>query len=554
MATFNVNYDDLCNLVGKQLDLEELENLILKVKGEVDSYDAETKTIEVEISSDRVDMLSTEGLARAIKGLLEIEKGPINPIIEDSDITVFVEESVDEIRPIIRVALVENINMTDELIAQLMQWQEKIHGTHCRRRKKASIGIHDISKLKFDLYYRGVEPSKIKFQPLGNEKEMDGHEILAENEKGKGYGHIIKDFPRYPLLVDKENKVLALPPIINGTTTMVTKETTKVIIDVTGTDERIVEYGLNLLIANLAERGVTVKRVKVSYWDGREYMTPDFSVKQQIPITKQYVEKITGLKLSNKDIINMLSKARIGAKISGSKIIADIPPYRPDFLHPADVIEEIIVSYGYENIEPILPQVETIGKIHIIERKSRNIRKILIGHNMQEVNNYSFSNEEILLGKMERDVPVVKISNPVSINYTALRDILLPEILEFLSLNTASIYPQKVFEVGDVILVDNKAETKTKTKRNVCALITDYKVSFEDIQSILYSLLKILNVKDFKLEPITDITFIDGRVASINHKGKMIGKIGEINPKILTNYGIPTPVATFELYNFVDVM
>ena len=59
-------------------------------------------------------------------------------------------------------------------------------------------------------------PEKIKFKPLDTLKEMTGKEILEKHPTGIKYAHLLKNARRYPLLIDAENHILSMPPIINS--------------------------------------------------------------------------------------------------------------------------------------------------------------------------------------------------------------------------------------------------------------------------------------------------------------------------------------------------
>ena len=64
MPTIQISYSDLIKIIGKQIPMNELKELILLIKGEVDDVEHDIMTVEFE--SDRIDMLSVEGIARAL--------------------------------------------------------------------------------------------------------------------------------------------------------------------------------------------------------------------------------------------------------------------------------------------------------------------------------------------------------------------------------------------------------------------------------------------------------------------------------------------------------
>jgi len=553
MPTIQTLYNDLCQLLGKQIPLEDLKEYILLIKGEVEKITPIEQgneiidyELSVEITSDRPDMLSTEGLARALKGFLEIELGPPSYTIKETNIVVKVDESVSSVRPYIACAIIRGIEMSDPLIRQIMQLQEKLHTTHCRNRRKGSIGIHDLDKVEPPFTYYAEDPDRIKFIPLGETKEMTGREILLKHPKGIEYGKIIEKYNKYPLLVDKNNDVLSLPPIINGIATQVTEKTKNLFIDVTGTDWRIVTTTLNIVASNIAERTGSIESVKTIYPD-RELRTPDFK-STEIVVEVDYANKILGLNLTSEKMVKCLLKARLEANVvNNSKIKVQIPPYRVDFFHPIDVVEDIAVGYGFNRLEPELPPTITVGKELTETKIIRKIRDLMVGLGFQEIFYYVMSSEGIQVRKMRlTNINLVKIANPVSKEYSVIRHSLIPGLLNIISKNAHVELPHKIFEVGDVIVFDKLSETRTNNSTNLAAIISDYSISYEDIQAVLYALLRNLNIK-FKAEPTVHPSFIEGRTAKILVKNREIGVVGEIHPEVLENFKIENPVAAFEV-------
>jgi phenylalanyl-tRNA synthetase beta chain len=189
LPTLNVGYNDLCELIGKELTIGSLKEKLFLMKCEVDSLSGDELVLE--ITSDRADLLCAEGIARELRGLLGIETGLVNYRLNKSDLKIYVDRSISKIRPYIAGALVKKLEFTDEFVRQIMQLQEKLHLTYCRNRTKVSVGIHDAETVTHNLSYAGVSPEKIRFTPLDEEKEMNGNEILEYTPKGRDSGWII---------------------------------------------------------------------------------------------------------------------------------------------------------------------------------------------------------------------------------------------------------------------------------------------------------------------------------------------------------------------------
>ncbi|MCS7103846.1 MAG: phenylalanine--tRNA ligase subunit beta, partial [Candidatus Korarchaeum sp.] len=424
----------------------------------------------------------------------------------------------------------------------------KIHDTLGRKRRRVAIGLHDFSKIKPPVTYDVRRAEEVYFVPLGEYAEMSAKEMLEQTEKGRMYSYIIEN-PEglVPLIMDSREEVLSMPPIVNSELTRLTPGVRDVFIDVTGTDLKAIWYALEVIVSALAERGGEIGTLGVSYPDGTEVETPKYGF-EEVEVETDFIRTMVGLNLSSEEIVLQLRRARLDAEGLGSRLRVLIPGYRADFLHPVDVVEEVSITLGLNRIGYELPRnVMTMGKVHPVERISRKVRTLMVGLGYQEVLNYIMTGRNSLfhlVGREER--PVVEVENPVSENYSLLRDSLFPGLLIFLSNNTHARYPQKVFEIGDIILVDEDKENRTRDERRVAAAYADDSVGFEDI----YSHLKVISDNlslGIWLEPRSEKPFIEGRCASILRGGEVIGLIGEVDPEVLLRLGLTVPVALFEM-------
>ncbi len=544
MPIIEVDRLDLSSLVGEWLDDETLKETLDRTKMSLE--DIAPDKIVIEVTSDRMDLLTTEGIARAIRGVLGKERGIPRYEMVETDITLSVDSSVKSIRPFAVGAVVFDVNLTDEVIRSLIQAQEKLHDTIGRNRRRVAIGIHDLDKVVPPIKYAARPMDEVFFVPLGQDEEMSAREVLERTDKGRKYSHLIENEQGLvPLILDSRDRVMSLPPVINSEMTRVTDKTRNLFFDVTGTDEKSIRIALNILVYSLGERGCKIGKIQIM--DGEKNFHQPERDPKRMSVPLDFVRKMSGLNLSSYEIIDLLRRARLDAAISGDRVDVLIPPFRPDFLHPVDVIEEILVVRGLNEMEPVLPErVSTIGRRHPIETLSLKVRTLMIGLGYQQVLNYVLTDEEILLRRMRRNDMPVRLLNPVSSSFSVVRDMLLPGLLSFLSRNIHSKYPQKVFEVGDVVKPELSRPTRARTERHLAAVYSDDSVGFEDIQSHLHCLLKSLKVS-FELEERAFSFLIEGRSASIISKERSIGFIGEVRPEILKDFGLNTPVAAFEI-------
>lgn len=544
MPTIEVSLKDLNSLIGKKLSSEKLKDFILYAKGEVEDVSGDVIKIDMK-DTNRPDLWSAEGIAREIKGRLN-KGGLPEYIVEKSENFIKVDKKVSNVRPMTACAIVKNIRLNSYSLFQLIQLQEKIAASFGRNRKEVAIGIYDLDKIKFPVKYTTVKPTGIKFVPLDFEEAMTPKEILNKHPKGKEFGHLLKKSKEYPIFIDSDNEVLSMPPIINSKHSgYVTEKTKNVFIECTGFNLKLMLPALNSMAAALAERGGKIESLDVKY-PSKKIVTPDFTPKKS-EVTVELINRLSGLALTIKEIVKLLEQARYSVKVRGRKLEVLYPSYRQDIMHPVDIVEDVIISYGYNRIEPESLKLPTIGESNKLETFSNKIADLVVGLGFQEILSYSLTSKDNLFKKMNvKEDKIVEIENPVSLNWNVFRNWLLPGLLEFLAANQHVEYPQKIFEIGNVTMIDEKQETKTKDVRKLCCAISNTKVGYEDISSKLDSFMRNLGIK-YKLNPASHPSFIEGRMAKILVDKKAVGIIGEINPHVLNNWNMEMHVVVFEI-------
>ncbi|MFQ5980595.1 MAG: phenylalanine--tRNA ligase subunit beta [Candidatus Heimdallarchaeota archaeon] len=552
MPKFELDRDDFSELVGKHYGISELQERLPMMAVPVEEVLEGGDVFKVEVFPNRPDLLCVEGLARAFASFEGIKPGLRVYESEKGELELHVDPSVKEVRPYICCAVVENIALSDEAIASLFNVQEKLHVTHCRERRKGSIGVYDASGLEFPLQYKAVDLDEVKFVPLEETVEMTPLEIITDTAKGSAYAHLVEN--KAPLLTDKLGRVLSFPPIINSDDTKVTEKTSTVIIDVTGLELETASQALNMIVCALADRGGTIREVTVKYpyaVNGKKiHHTPDLATKRT-SLDLDYINKRSGESFTLEQAKDHLERMGFGCELKkeGTLDLA-IPPYRTDILHPIDFVEDIVISFGYENITPEIPNLATIAREDPLEIITRRLTHLLIGFGAQELMTYILTSPEVNFTKMNMAVDLDSVAimeNPKSNRFTICRSWMAPSIMEGLSQNTGEGYPQRVFEIGDCVILDSTSDTGTRDDRTLCYAEADAKTGWNEIKGVLESLIIHLERVEIDLEITDQPTFIPGRVARIIVEGQEQGILGEIHPQVLRNWGISVPVSLLEL-------
>ncbi len=546
MPTIEVNYQDLQALVGEHVPLDVLQDEgILYAKGEVDGIDGEMLKLDMK-DTNRPDLWSAEGVARELQGRYGARKGVPVYDVRPSGLVVKVDRKLKGIRPLTVCAVVRNLNITPEALSQMIQLQEKISMTFGRNRKEVAIGVYDLHKIKGPIRFTSVRPDGVRFVPLEFSEPMTPAEILKKHPKGKEHGHLLRGLSQYPIFIDAAGEILSLPPIINSDHTgKVTSATKDVFIECSGFNFKFLLPALSTIVAALGDRGGEIQSVRVEYPDGTRH-TPDMRPKKT-KISVGYVNEITGLKLGRGKICELLEEARYETGGKGKVIELLYPAYRQDIMHPRDVVEDVLISYGYNRIKPLMPKLPTVGSVSRLEKFSDSIADVMAGLGFQETLSYMLTSKNSVFSKMNLPLSnVVEIENIVSSNWSVFRNWLLPSNLEFLSKNRHREYPQPIFEVGDVVIPDDRKETKTSDARRLAASVCGVKVGYEYMASVLDALLSTLGI-EYELVEKKHPSFIPGRCAEIRCRGMPVGILGEVHPMVLNSWEIENPVISFEI-------
>ena len=541
MPVITIDVDDLMMLVGGEVTIEQVKNALPLNKIEIEEWN--DKEAKVEITHDRLDLLSVEGIARQIRSWLGINTGLIKYSVAEP--RVVLRASKVALRPYIVCGTVRGIKMDDRLVRSLMQLQEAIDLTIGRDRSKVAIGVHDLSKVESPFYYKETGLDDIRFVPLGFSKEMSIREIIREHPKGIEYAHLVRA-KRVPIIVDRNGDVLSFPPIINGELTKVTENTRDIFFDITGTDFAAINYALNILTTALYERGGRIEGVKIegAIKDIFPQLEPEI---RDIKIDE--IDEVIGVGIKREEIKSLLERMGYGVmEIGKDSMKVLIPPYRADILHNIDIIEDVAIAYGYNDIKSVLPKIPTSGGEESEKERITNIiRDVMVGLGFQEVVNFTLTSKEKQTTMVNiKDNKLIELENPISREYNVCRKTLFPLLLETLSHNKHRRFPQKIFEIGDCIIYDESSDVATRNVRKIAATISHSKANLAEIISIVNAFSSSLGLR-ITLKNCEMKTFIKGRCALIYKGNNLIGFLGEIHPEVLERFELEKPVTIFEI-------
>jgi len=118
--------------------------------------------------------------------------------------------------------------------------------------------------------------------------------------------------------------------------------------------------------------------------------------------------------------------------------------------------------------------------------------------------------------------------------------------MEFLSNNQSIEFPQKIFELGKITLLDAKKETKTRDEEWLATATSHANASFSEIKSALDSFFMNIGV-NWQIKETAHPSFIEGRVGAAIVNGVNVGVLGEVSPRVLEAWKLENPMAAFEI-------
>jgi phenylalanyl-tRNA synthetase beta chain len=537
MPVIELSYSRLQKLIGK-VSKKQISDSLPFLGLDIESEDKDL--VRIEYSPNRPDYSTDYGVALGLQGLLGIKTGSVKLSIKKfKNYNIVVKPTVSKIRPFVTGIIAKNGKIDDKTIKQLMTMQEDLHFGIGRKRKKSSIGIHDLDKISFPLIYTTVTRNH-KFIPLNSEKKLSISEIIADTETGKDYGHLLGQSSQVPIIIDANEKTVSFPPIINAAITTVTTKTKNLFVEVTGINKQDAEDMLSIVATILQSAGFTLEHVQIS---GAKNSSPKFQEKKMI-VDPSLINQTLGLNLNTSKIITSLKKSRLTALSKGKNIVCSIPAYRFDIFGSMDLVEEVALGYGIQNFEPTMSPSQNIGQINPISLQLKFLNQNMIGLGFLEALNSSLSSKRVLYDMTNRDSKkIISVLDSKSQEHTILRDSILPGLIENLSRNIHESYPQKMFETGDVFTLDNPISEKI----NLSVISAHKDANFTEIKSVLQTVLKIGFGIHIETQTTINSSFKDGHCANIIFNKNIIGIIGQIDSTIIDNYKIRVPVVGFEI-------
>lgn len=535
-------------LIARPVSREELEERLFRSKAELKDWTEDALTLEV--TPDRLDLLSEGGLALYLQGALGLKSGPA-PMAEPPPsmdrASALVTASVASIRPYLSGAVVTAPSgeaLDAGLFAEAIRFQELLHATIGLDRRAASLGLYSWERLKAPIRYTLEPVDGVRFHPLDGPAEVEGTRFFADHPMAQRYGRLGRSNGECLTLRDADDQVLSLPPILNGRTAgEVRLGDRAVLIESTGTRSVRVGESVGLMLLPFVARGWSVQGLAVEYPE-RTDSGLDWVSSRRVPFDPATLQDLSGFSFPEAQVESLLGQNRLHGIPATDGWWVEVPPWRPDLQTSVDLTEDILNARGIAAEESLLSPSATRGHRRAETRFRRTVRGLLLGLGYVELRTTLLvpGPTVTVLGRAS----AITVVNPVSELYGRVRDSLQISLVDSLSRNVRYAYPQRYSDVGPVVVRDPSDPSGGSTRWHAGLLLAGERVGFADVAAGVDYLLAAFGALGVR-EPAELPGTIPGRAARLRIAGDAIAEMGEIAPAVISALKVPVPVAWGEV-------
>lgn len=527
----------------------------------------EEEIIDFEITPNRPDCLSIEGLGRETAVSLEKKfKNPRKNIdelkVEDKKelegLTVDIEAPDLCYRYIARV--VKNVK-----IGQSPDWMKRRLKACGVRSINNIVDITNYVMLEMGQPMHAFDINSIEGKHITVRRAKNGEKITTLDEEER-------ELNSDDLVIADDKKAVAIAGVMGGINSEIEKDTKTVVFEsasfyggnVRKTAKKV---GLRTESSSRFEKGLStenalrainraVELVELigagEVVDGKIDVYPTKQKINKIKLDYDRINRLLGTNICKEEMINILEKLDI--KVENDTAIA--PYFRMDLEFLADIAEEVVRFYGYDKLETTLIKADTtIGILNKEQKIEKSIKQVLVNNGLSEIYTYGFVSEKDLeKSNINKEIinQSITILNPLSDEYKLMRPSTLPSMMQILSLNANKKNQDvKLFDISrNYKNVNGEVEKgEVPLQENILTIgMYGNDVDFYTLKGLIENVLEASNINRFDIEKESNNgSYHPGRCANIKVGIDVIATIGEVHPEVLNNYDIEKRVYVAEV-------
>lgn len=570
----------MCSIGELNLDIhdypEQIEDgiMILDKKYEkdlgkdiVEVLDLKEEIIEFEITPNRPDCLSIEGLGR--ETAVSLNKEFKNPRKNLDELNIPNKEEIEGLKVDITAP-----DLCYRYIARIVKNVKIEQSPEWLKKRLKACGVRSVNNIVDITNYVMLEMG----QPMHafDINSINGKQITVRRAKNSEKITTLDEQERRldenDLVIADSEKPVAIAGVMGGLNSEIEEDTKTVVFESAmfyggNIRKTAKKLGLRTESSSRFEKGLSSENALrainraielVELLGAGEVVEGKIDVyptKQKINKIKLDVERINnllGTNLSKKEIIDILEKLEI--KIENDMAIA--PYFRMDLEFLADLAEEVARIYGYDKLETKLVRAETTLGIKNKEQKIEDkIQDVLITNGLSEIYTYGFLSEKDLeKSKIKEEVieNSIKIINPLGDEFKLMRPTTIPSMMQILALNNNRKNQNvKLFDISrNYKNTNNQVENgEVPLQENILTIgVYGEDSDFYTLKGLVENILEVANVNRYDIKKETENqSYHPGRCATLKVGNDIIATFGEVHPEVLTNYDINKRVYLAEI-------
>lgn len=524
----------------------------------VDVLNLKEDIIDFEITSNRPDCFSIEGLGRETAASLD--KPFKNPRKNIDELKVETKEELEGLK-----VDIEAPDLCYRYIARMVKNVKIGPSPEWMVRRLKACGIRSINNIVDITNYVMLEMGQpmhafdinsIEGKHITVRRAKNGEKITTLDEQER-------ELDENNLVIADEKKAVAIAGVMGGLNSEIEENTTTVVFEsatfyggsVRKTAKKV---GLRTESSSRFEKGLSAENALraanravelvelLGAGEAIEGKIDVYPTKQKINKIKLDVQKINnllGTNLSKQEMIDILEKLDI--KVQDDTVIS--PYFRMDLEFLADIAEEIGRFYGYDKLDSTLIKADTTLGIRSKEQNiKKKIKEVLVNNGLSEIYTYGFvSQKDLEMSNINEETVkyAITIQNPLSDEYKLMRPTTIPSMMQILATNANKKNQNvKLFDLSR-----NYKNMKQEVQNGEVPLQEEIltigmygeDVDFYTLKGLLENILEAISVNHYEVEKeINNESYHPGRCANIAIGKDIVACLGEVHPEVLDNYMI----------------
>ncbi len=524
----------------------------------VDVLNLKEDIIDFEITSNRPDCFSIEGLGREVAVSLNKEfKNPRGNLdkLEIEDKKSIEGLSVD----------IEAPDLCYRYIARVVKNVKIKESPDWMKRRLKACGIRSINNIVDITNYvmlelgqpmHAFDINSIEGKHITVRRAKNGEKITTLDEQER-------ELDENNLVIADDKKPVAIAGVMGGLNSEIENDTETVVFEsavfyggsVRKTAKKV---GLRTESSSRFEKGLSAENALRAVnravelveligageaIDGKVDVYPTKQEVHKIELDVDKINNLLGTKLSKQEMINILGKLEI--KVENDIAIA--PYFRMDLTCLADIAEEVARFYGYDKLDSTLIKADTtLGVRNKGQKIIKKIREVLVNSGLSEIYTYGFISEKDLeKSNIAEDVKkyAITLQNPLGEEFKLMRPSTIPSMMQILATNANKKNQNvKLFDISrNYKNTNHQVEDGEVPIQEDILTIGMYgdDIDFYVLKGIIENVLEAINVNRYDIEKEkNNRSYHPGRCANIKIGIDTIGTIGEAHPEVLQNYDI----------------